>query len=318
MQATLDSCLCPGVSRFAAHSGLLALALLCGVAGVGSASEPGQSDPKPASVFSQVAACGFANSETRVQLSLAGVPVIMQATPLPEGKQRRIIERRERLLRGRASMVGGCTKTQAYLQSILNRIVTGAGLEKWAGLTPSLEIVLECHASVPVPVARAMAGHVLVVPRALPLLAASEDALVAVLAHELAHFSLRHFERLDLAHSAAGAAFTAVELKKAHEREADITGLSILVSAGYDPQAALEHLLAVFSVHQSKGMRPRHRLHDATPLRVAQLQSQIETCGYAFSGRRTPIPPEVHAELRESLTAFAFALPVLQPLAPQP
>jgi hypothetical protein len=241
--------------------------------------------------------CGFVPAESGVTLSADGVSVVLARFLLPE-EQRQWLAQRARVLGRRAPLPEHCKKTDAYLRAILQRLTLDAGIEPVRRLDPPPELVLQCDDEVPLPVARALAGNVLLVPRALPLLAASEDALAAVLAHELAHFSLQHARRFR--HSGAGSARTggARELVLAHESEADITGLRILARAGYDPAAAIDHLLAVSALYKASHPRAQApRRHDEDAVRAARLRSQIDACGYSFSGRRTPIPPAIVAEL---------------------
>lgn len=194
-----------------------------------------------------------------------------------------------------------CPEAQAYLEAILGRLVRGSKLDGFARAAPKITLILQCARQRGLPVAKAGPGNILLVPGALLARAASEDAVAAVLAHELAHLSLRHAERF-----AEAASFThrpdPRSLKSEHEREADITGLSILVRAGYDPRAAVDHLRAVDE--QARGPQPEARarsprrgpVHDSAELRVLRLEGQIQACRYVPVERRVEIVPAVRQE----------------------
>jgi predicted Zn-dependent protease len=143
------------------------------------------------------------------------------------------------------------------------------------------------------------------VPRALPLLAESEDAIAAVLAHELAHLTLRHSDRY-LRAKAAGAGASLRELKGAHEREADIAGLMILANAGYDARAAISHLRAVDALARArKANRPpargkRTRVHDDVETRVQRLDAQVRACRIPVAATR-PVASAVRSELQRDV-----------------
>jgi hypothetical protein len=98
-------------------------------------------------------------------------------------------------------------------------------------------------------------GHILVT-RGLVAAAATEDALAAVIAHEIAHIQLRHGLRaiqtnrdaedwfaqftLSGAQTIAGAINSG--FSQTQEFDADITALSLLAAAGYSPQGLIEML----------------------------------------------------------------------------
>jgi predicted Zn-dependent protease len=98
-------------------------------------------------------------------------------------------------------------------------------------------------------------GHILVT-RGLVAAADSEDALAAAIAHEIAHIQLRHGMRAIQSNRDTGDWFNQFTLSGAQtiadainsgfsqtqEFDADITALSLLVSAGYSPQGLIEML----------------------------------------------------------------------------
>lgn len=246
--------------------------------------------------------CGFAVPGQRVESTSAGVPLLLAS--LAEDGDPRTLARRKRLLEGERACSARFPKTARYLRSIVARLVRGSRLEAFAARAPELEFVLDCVHPIPLPIAMATSGKLMLVPRALPALAASEDAIAAVLGHELAHLTLRHAEQLRAA--LAGAAglepSAALALKREHEREADITGLKLAVSAGYDPRAALEHMRAVDQLAaelERSGHPGVHDdgAHDGLAQRLESLDAQIRACGYPSAVARKKVPPDVKAEL---------------------
>ncbi len=232
--------------------------------------------------------CGFADTHIGPALASAGPPFSFG----PE-----ILSRRERLLdRGRACRERH-PRTTRYLQSILARLTRSSGLDGFARSTPEIAFALDC--SIPLPIAMATTGKLMSVPRALPALAASEDAIAAVLGHELAHLRLQHLEqRLGFG------ATHELELVRAQEREADRVGLDLAASAGYDPFAAIDHMrqteALALALQRSGKLRaqPRDPAHADLETRQQRLYLRIRACGYRAPLQRTPVASAVKVELR--------------------
>jgi predicted Zn-dependent protease len=206
-----------------------------------------------------------------------------------------VLSRRERLLAAGRACWQRHPQTIRYLHSIVARLVRSSRLDRFAQSVPKLTFVLDC--SIPLPIAMATTGKLLSVPRALPALAASEDAIAAVLGHELAHLRLQHLER----RLQPGATR---ELERMQEREADRVGLDLAASAGYDPFAAIDHMRrteALALALQRSGKfpaQPRDPVHADLETRTRRLQERIRACGYRAPLQRTPVAPAVKAELR--------------------
>jgi predicted Zn-dependent protease len=151
----------------------------------------------------------------------------------------------------------------------------------------------------------------------LPHFATSEDAIASVLAHELAHITLRHhdrFARFVVTEKRKEVRSSPLALRREYEREADITGLKILFNAGYDPTAAVDHLRAVEALASQPAFHRRdsggEKLHDAPEARVRTLREQISRCAYSLKGRsRTP----VDARVREELARYSPTAPAASP-----
>lgn len=248
-------------------------------------------------------ACGYDAEPASVAAREDRVPLLLHPRALAADVSDRVRAHRTRLLARAASEAERCLTTEAYLRGILDRLVRASRLEHFAAAEPALTLVVQCTSRASLPVARASAGGVILVPRALPELAASEDAIAAVLAHELAHLTLRHAERF-IEVQGEGAGDVLLSLKNAHEREADVTGLKLLVNAGYDPKAAIDHLRAVNELATQRTPRRAARshgvraVHDDVEERVARLESQIRGCGYRRAlGGPLPVSAPVRAEL---------------------
>jgi beta-barrel assembly-enhancing protease len=246
--------------------------------------------------------CGFGVDVARVQRLEAGVPLLMSVVHVSQRSERQMASRRLRLIeRGRAC-AARYPQTAGYLRSILARLVHASALDAFASGAPDLQLVLECSDSVPLPIARATTGKIMAVPRALVALAGSEDAIAAVLAHELAHLTLRHLEQVVAASSESTplVGYAMRTLMTAHEREADIVGLKLLVDAGYDPNAAIDHLHDVDMLASQMELPPPSgpgEVHDGVEERSALLRTQMRACGYRSVDARTPVAAQVEAEL---------------------
>jgi len=144
-------------------------------------------------------------------------------------------------------------------------------------------------------------GHIFV-SRGLIAAAPSEDALAAVIAHELAHIQLRHVaailanertvqeltaaaeravsiaarnlteqEQLTLFQASLTASINTLfrdGYSREQEFQADRTALQILASAGYDPAALVEMLQII---NQRQGTGNLSRTHPAPGVRIANL-----------------------------------------------
>ena len=144
-------------------------------------------------------------------------------------------------------------------------------------------------------------GHIFV-SRGLIAAAPSEDALAAVIAHELAHIQLRHVaailanertvqeltaaaeravsitarnlteqERITLFQASLTASINTLfrdGYSREQEFQADRTALQILASAGYDPAALIEMLQII---NQRQGTGNLSRTHPAPGVRIANL-----------------------------------------------
>jgi predicted Zn-dependent protease len=247
--------------------------------------------------------CGYPADDTRLERVQTGVPLLFRATVLSDEATARLHATRKRAIdRERADLVP-CRLTDTYLRGLLAKLVSGSQLEAFAESFPEIALIAQCRPGTALPGARAAPGHVLIVPRSLVVLASSEDAIAAVLAHELAHFTLRHTERLiEASEGHAYVALDAREMRSEHEREADITGLRIMVNAGYDPWAAVDHLGSVEAIAEGLlAARPscddcRHDEPGSSP-RIARLRAQIRACRYPVPRARTSVPAAVRDEV---------------------
>ena len=141
-------------------------------------------------------------------------------------------------------------------------------------------------------------GKVVVFTGLLPV-AASDDQLATVMAHEIAHALAHHgSERLARQQSEGGDVLSAL-VGKAHDRqqesEADHIGLFLMTFAGYDPEQAVVFWERMHTA-ASGGSRPPEILsdHPSDSKRIAQMGTWIAPAKAAKraldEGRITPAP----------------------------
>lgn len=217
---------------------------------------------------------------------------------------------------------------QYYLENLGYRIAFGSGLT-----VPALQVVLIPDREIN---AFAVPGGVMGVNTGLFLYAESESELAAVIAHEIAHITQRHFDRSQEAqknttwlylgallasiavasHSsgdgglAIGATAQAAMIQqqlaysRQQESEADRIGMQTLIQAGFDPNA-----MSVFFGRMEKEMRqvgaaPEFLMtHPITRDRIAES---------ALRARNLPVP--AHPDTLEYRLARVRALSLINPV----
>jgi predicted Zn-dependent protease len=182
----------------------------------------------------------------------------------------------------------------------------------------------------------AVPGGIIGVHNGLIHHAQSEDELAAVLAHEIAHLSQRHFSRqreqaanrskLTIAGLMAGivlaatagsdaglAAMTATQAaaqdsrlrySRANESEADRIGLKTLVASGRDPHAAAdmhERMLSAHRLYSTNRLPEFLRTHPLSEKRVADMRNR------ARSERRVIRPKSFDFELMQARVRHQLA-----------
>jgi len=282
---------CASVILFLANTAIV-------IASAGSNPVPRANPP---GLYTGTSNCGFSALDLSVEKMSEQVPLLSHPIMLSDKARADLLEGRIAESREPNSK---CKESESYLRRIFERLVSGSKLEEFSSQIPEIKLSFQCSRSNTLPVARASRGRVVLIPSGLPLHAKSEDAIAAVLAHELAHLALRHPERLKKGLSSSPSAISVIrDIKRLHEREADIAGLRILVNAGYDPGAAVDHLktvdqLALRKQPVARAKARRTGSHDPVQARIALLESQIEACRYRFKPTRTPVSREVRTELR--------------------
>ena len=120
----------------------------------------------------------------------------------------------------------------------------------------------------------AVAGGYIYVTRTMVGLANSEAEIAAVLAHEMAHVELRHSAQrleIELEHEAEKRILDDQSLNaftREQEFEADVVGVQMLATAGYDPMAQARFLQAVGDYSQlsgQTGLRPKRSQDPGNP-----------------------------------------------------
>jgi len=265
---------------------------------------------EPENLSHELRKCGYPISDGSIAKMDGQIPLLMADffTSLPTRPFfSRLRQENLKLKKGRST--ASCVKTKTYLDQITERLVKRSSLTEYFFETkPKLGIVLLCSGKATLPIARTSPRKKLLIPSGLPLNAESEDAIAAVLAHELSHMSLRHPQRLYHALSSTPQTDHHNVIRKTkltHEREADITGLKILVNAGYDAVASIEHLRTVADLLKEKkqlqlSIKPRIH-HDPLETRIQILKNQIAACNYPTSQSRVPIDSQVKSELQSLL-----------------
>ena len=218
---------------------------------------------------------------------------------------------------------------QDYLENLGYRIAFGSGLS-----VPDLQVILIPDREIN---AFAVPGGVMGVNTGLFLYAESESELAAVIAHEIAHITQRHYDRSREAQKNAtwlylGALLTSIAVashssgdgglaigataqaamiqqqlaySRQQESEADRIGMQTLIQAGFDPNA----MTVFFSrmdkeMHQVGAMPEFLMTHPITRDRIAES---------ALRARNLPVP--AHTDTLEYRLARVRALSLMNPVS---
>lgn len=206
-----------------------------------------------------------------------------------------------RALRGQVPLLDD-PLVQDYVEHLVYRLASHSDLKE-----PNLAIVVVNSQDIN---AFAVPGGVIGLNAGLFLHAKSEDEVAAVIAHEIAHVSQKHFTRryadskkinramlvgmlASLALAIAGdaeagmagvmgsqAAAIQAQLtySRHHEREADRVGMQTLVNAGLDPHAMPAFFERLLKTQQFSGKPPEFILtHPVTETRVADSKSRARS-----------------------------------------
>ena len=167
-----------------------------------------------------------------------------------------------------------CPKAQRYAQRVLDQIIQGSSptlREMLIRADFSVTITVTCDIA-SLPDAEMKAG-LLDVSAALILLLSSEDEVAAVLAHELAHFTLAH-DHKGMETFSQLTPFALKRFRMQQEEEADAESLTLLANAGYDPYAAVEALISVRDFIRASQIRTDER-HPQINDRIKTLKTQF-------------------------------------------
>lgn len=205
-----------------------------------------------------------------------------------------------RSLRGQAPLLED-PLVQDYVEHLVYRLASYSDLAE-----PNLAIVVVNNREIN---AFAVPGGVIGLNAGLFLNAESEDEVAAVIAHEIAHVSQRHFTRryadskrmnytmlaamlasmavaiagdaqagmAGIATTQAAAIQSQLAYSRHHEREADRVGMQTMVNAGMDPYAMPRFFERMLRSRQYAGNPPEFILsHPVTEDRVADSRSRAE------------------------------------------
>jgi predicted Zn-dependent protease len=167
-----------------------------------------------------------------------------------------------------------CPKTQRYVEGVLERIIDGSSPTLRAVLRRAdFAITITVACSVPsLPDAEMKAG-LLEVSAELILLFSSDDEVAAVLAHELAHYTLSHDHKvLEIFSKLSRNALKHLRIQQ--EEEADAESLPLLANAGYDPYAAVDALIAMRSYFNANHVQADEN-HPNISARIHTLQTRF-------------------------------------------
>lgn len=157
----------------------------------------------------------------------------------------------------------------AFTQYLRDRLGTASQFQRKTGrATPQIIIT-----SNPSPEAFAVGSRYVVVSSAMVKLLPTEAELAFVVAHEIAHQWLGHFERRQMKH------FLAEQWEMEHE--ADATALGITALAGYDPRSSKAALLRVY---QSIDPAASPTSHPGLAERIAALHRRLISSGWQPPG----------------------------------
>lgn len=182
-----------------------------------------------------------------------------------------------------------CEKQSALIKKVYHNIIESNKLTKFTSGGQPLTLITNCSKRLP----KLRDGRILIAPAGLVATAKSEDAIAAVLSHEIAHFTLSHHARLILETRGRAPATPYMwssmrsskiaKIKKAHEIEADLAGLGLMVNAGYNPKHALKHLKQVdkkLSLLKTPKQWNKPTRHPSAAIRREAMRKEIQSCGY--------------------------------------
>ncbi|MCH8543544.1 MAG: M48 family metalloprotease [Alcanivorax sp.] len=223
---------------------------------------------------------------------------------------------------------------QDYVEHLVYRLASHSDLSE-----PDLAIVVVNNREIN---AFAVPGGVIGLNAGLFLNAESEDEVAAVIAHEIAHVSQRHFTRryadsrrmnqamlaamlaslavaiagdaqagmAGIATSQAAAIQSQLAYSRHHEREADRVGMQTLVNAGMDPHAMPRFFERMARSRQYAGSPPEFVLtHPVTETRIADSRNRAESLS------RPPMRSTPEFDLIRARTQAAFISDPQQALA---
>jgi Zn-dependent protease with chaperone function len=213
-----------------------------------------------------------------------------QALPEPPAKARRADFSRTAAVQGQIA--------EALRGPVLNLVVRRNG----AALQLEIHPVRACRSLFQVVPDTALKGEAdgdyVQVSSEMAALAANDDELAALLAHELAHNVLGHRARLDALHVDRGlfAVFGRnARLIRATEMEADRLGIYLLARAGYDPSKAVNFWSKARAAAAGSEIDPTH---PRWPDRLAAIRAEITRIDQAgVPPREVSLPPDLAVAL---------------------
>ena len=237
--------------------------------------------------------CGFSLTDGRITKQDDGVPLYVERATFSSDILNRLKHQANLDAPKLISEAGSCPQKSVKVQKVLTKLLKGSGLEFIMNGKDALKLIVLCGKTKSAPVARLRSAKYLVVPASLPDNTKNEAQIAAVIAHEIAHYTLAHHARLMSMTSGRMPAIAPSwrdalsSIRKEHEREADLAGLKLMANAGYNATSAIDHLKAVQAYATKKASHMIRKLqrepnanHPSTAERLQLLGLQIQQCGY--------------------------------------
>ena len=189
-----------------------------------------------------------------------------------------------------------CPQAQRYAQGILQRLIDGSDLQQDISRADYPVALFVTCGVMDFPDAIMKAG-VLEISAELMLAMPSEDEIAAVIAHELAHYTLAHDAKKLEVHARLSP-YAAIRLAVDHEYDADAEGLALLVNAGYDPDAAADAMMIIRAILHARSLQTDTAHPDITE-RIRSLQQHVARRNLQRVPRQREGLAAVQAEIRQ-------------------
>lgn len=199
-----------------------------------------------------------------------------------------------------SNRVAECRIFESYTLALLRKLITASSLESSA---QDFYFSMNCYNLNQHPLGALVLGRTLEINQGYFAALESEDAFVALLAHELSHHILRHEDRIEpelrKVKPAEGSDMSEIPPPSAqemkiqkmilrNEREADQNSVAILANAGYSYLGALDLLNAVGKIRRFRASAT----HDSFEARKDLILTEAQRLNLR-EGAKRPFPDEI-------------------------